>query len=378
VRVLDTVTASLLRPDLFPSPPPGATGRAAGPGRGYRAYAEDPYLFDAVFRLGSALVHECPERLLACGGSVVTAVAADGAASPPAGGGAVALACGPPLPALLTAALAALAFYDRYATSAVCSFLRGVLSLAVEAPRYPAPSAAAEGAAPPGGHTAGSGHVHPHGARHRTPHDAAPAAAGVSPAAEAVLAARRAAVLPALLAPVPLPPSALAVTGPNALVLPGAATDAGAPLGERLYKRLLAGGVRDFPLEAVTGTRDGHNLLGGVIGLLHRLFPAAGSGATGPGGAPLPSCARWLHAVLSDPSVLRPGLVPPGRLQELALALLQPGLSSSQLASALADLAEAARGLDSGRAAVSANGGGGSGGHRRYGAAAEDDSEEDD
>lgn len=394
VRIVDAALARVLRPDLAPAQPPAAAaaanGQAAlgngGPPRGTRAIADDPYVYDAALRMGVVLLQAFTDRFLTTGQTVSVPDAV-----PPVQH---TLLCGPPLSALLSACLAGLAFYDRAVVPGACAFLRSVLTMATEPPAIPHHRGGSgrhgvDDDVGDGGE--GYGYYHHHrggGEGGRDPRigrgaQQQQAAAEAARNAQAELQRRHSAIMAVLRAPVHLPPTAFAVVGHNQLALPGAPPGdiTAAPLAERLYKRLIGATLKDFPADAIARNDTSAVSIGGVLQLLHKLFPPLGGG--GGGG----SVALWLSQVCSDPSVVRPAILAPPRLQELAGALLQPGLTASMFSTALHDFSEACRGRDSGRPAINPaalaqqqNDGPGfrEAGQHRYGAAAEDDSDEED
>jgi hypothetical protein len=147
-----------------------------------------------------------------------------------------------------------------------------------------------------------------------------------------------------LLASPPAQPWLAATAGGPGCVGVGPATT----LGERLYRRLAAAAVREYPAGAVS-LRDGAVSLADPLFLLQRLFPAGGTGAAVAGGG---NTGTWLQATLSDPTVLRPGVSAPQRVAELASAVLHPDLGQYLFAVAVLDLSDAVRGQDAGRPAV--------------------------
>lgn len=363
-RVLDAALAQLLRPDLGP---PGG----GGPARGTRAAAEDPAAFEAAFRLGSALLASFPDQFFVSGAPPVEAV---GAAAGP-------LVCGSPLHALVAASLACLSFYDRHLTASVCVFLRAFINAALEMPTMPRRRSPYDDDG--GGHGGAGGDIDADpralerarraerdaAAREAAAHEGRSSAASRDSAAETVSARderlrRQSRVVASLSTRKLLPETALAVSGPNALVLPGAP---GELLFQRLYKRLLVGALREFPLDAVD-PRDHQASPAGALRMLERLVPEG------------TLTSQWVGEVLSDPAVLRPGLVEASRVSELAHAMLNLRLPGSLHAQAVLDLAEAVRGRDSGRPPVTPGSHNHAGGSpapaARLGAAVEDDDDE--
>lgn len=370
VRVLDFAMAQLLRPDLAPSATQGARAKAAGPARGTRAAAEDPHLYDVSFRLAAGLLTSFPERFFKPGPSDLA----------PVGGVTSPLLCGSPVHALVASALACLSFFDRSLAAGVCTFLRALVNVALELPQMPRKAAGiARGDDEDidcNGAAGGDIDADPRAlerarraqreeARESERQSAASREAHETVMARNVRMGRHSRVLSALSLRVNIPDSALAATGPNALVLPGSPSELAM---QRLYKRLLVVTLKEFPLDALE-PRDHAQTPPGVLKLLERLLPE--------GGMP----RQWFSEVLSDPAVIRPGVVEPPRLMELAQAALDSHLSGSSHAQAFLDLAEAVRGRDSGRPPVTPGGhrGGAAASPARRmgpGAAVEDDDDE--
>ena len=381
-RVIDSTLAPLLRPDL--APPPGPSPSARPPARGSRAISDDPHLFESALRLGNVLLSSFPLTSLRC---------RDTTALPPVGPVATPLVCGMPTPALVTACLACLAQWDRHVVGAACAFLRTFLAMSTESPRISSAQLAALAREAAAAKSATAAHddinADPRAveaaaaAARRAAAAAAAAPMSTQDAQQAAIQAetalawdeqqrRSVEVVKTLSSAAAVAPGVAGVAGSAALLLPGHASQ---PLAERLYKRLAVCALKEFPRDAVA-PKESASLMGGVLAQLQRIFRN--------GGQP----SKWLGEVLADPSVLRPGLVAPSRLAELAGAVLDSRLSASQFSCALADLADAVRGRDSGRpvvgsqqappggAAADASGGATRDGGAATRSAAEDDDDE--